>query len=138
MDWFGRGMALNRYDFETRLGYGLCLDWLDRPKEATKYFVQAKELNPNNARVQWKFAWHCMALRNYTLAKIWLERSLYWTPSPEAAAYLEVVNEKLAASSKPAPTTLSSCISSKPLKNGETPRSVISIKMLIRDTVLLQ
>ena len=75
-------MALNPYDYETRLGYGMCLDWLDRPKEATKYFVQALELNPNSARVQWKFAWHCAILRNYPLAKLWLERSLYWVPTP--------------------------------------------------------
>ena len=87
-------MALNPYDSETRLGYGLCLDWLDRPKEATRYFVQAMELRRNNARVQWKFAWHCMILRNYPLAKIWLERSLDVLPSPEAQGYLEVVKCK--------------------------------------------
>ena len=103
MAWFERGMALNPYDCETRLGYGLCLDWLDRPKEATKYFVQAKALNPNNARVQWKFAWHCAVLRNYSLAKLWLERSLFWEPTPEARAYLELVNEKLAEGVKASP-----------------------------------
>ena len=96
MRWFERGMVLNPYDFETRLGYGMCLDWLDRPKEATKYFVQALHLNPNGARVQWKFAWHCAILRNYPLAKVWLQRSLFWVPTPEAEAFLETVNEKIA------------------------------------------
>jgi hypothetical protein len=103
MEWFGRGMDLNPYDCETRLGYGLCLDWLDRPKEATWYFVQARELNPNNARVQWRYAWHCAVLRNYPLAKYWLERSLFWEPSPEARGYLEMVNEKLAEGAEASP-----------------------------------
>ena len=104
MSWFALGMALNPYDYETRLGYGQCLDWLDRPKEATRYFVQALHFVPNGAEVQWKFAWHCMILRNYNLAKPWLERSMYAAPSPEAAGYLEMVNEKLAEAARPAPT----------------------------------
>jgi tetratricopeptide (TPR) repeat protein len=96
MKWFERGMALNPYDAQTRLGYGMCLDWLDRPKEATRYFVQALELNRNDATVQWKFAWHCMALRNYSLAKLWLGRSVEILPSPEAEGYLEMANSKMA------------------------------------------
>jgi O-antigen ligase len=96
MQWFARGMALNRYDFETRLGYGMCLDWLDRPKEATWYFVQALELGRNDARVQWKYAWHCMVLRNYPLARIWLGRSVEIRPTQEAEGYLEMVKEKMA------------------------------------------
>jgi len=107
MGWFERGMALNPYDCETRLGYGLCLDWLDRPKEATKYFIQAKALNPNNARVQWKYAWHCAVIRNYSLAKLWLDRSLFWEPTPEAREYLEMVNEKLAEGVKASPARIS-------------------------------
>jgi O-antigen ligase len=96
MKWFARGMALNPYDFETRLGYGMCLDWLDRPKEATKYFLQALKLGWNDARVQWKFAWHCMILRNYTLADFWLMRSMEVRPTPEAEAYQQVVKAKIA------------------------------------------
>jgi len=103
LQWFQRGMALNPYDFENRLGCGMCLDWLDRPKEATRYFVQALLLNPNNSRVQWKFAWHCAVLRNYPLAKLWLERSLYWVPTPEAKSYLEMVNQKLAEGARGSP-----------------------------------
>ena len=103
MGWFERGMALNPYDFETRLGCGMCLDWLDRPKEATKYFVQALELYPNCASVQWRFAWHCSILRNYPLAKLWLERSLYWAPSREAKEYLKMVNEKMAEGVRTSP-----------------------------------
>ena len=103
MPWFARGMALNPYDFRTRLGYGQCLDWLDRPNEATWYFVQARQLYPNGAEVQWRFAWHCMILRNYPLARAWLERSMYAAPSPEAAGYLEMVDEKLAEAARPGP-----------------------------------
>ena len=95
MQWFARGMALNRYDFLAPLGYGMCLDWLDRPKEATRYFVQALELGRNDATVQWKFAWHCMTLRNYPMAQFWLWRSLEVHPSPEAEGYMEMVKSKL-------------------------------------------
>ena len=101
--WFQRGMVLNPYDFETRLGCGKCLDWLDRPNEATKFFVQALMLNPNNARVQWQFAWHCSILRNYPLAKLWLERSLYVVRTREAEDYLDMVNRKIAEESRPRP-----------------------------------
>ena len=88
MTWFERGMALNRYDYEMRLGYGMCLDWLDRPKEATKYFVQGLELFPNNARVQWKYAWHCSILGNYSLALVWLERSMEVAAQPGSRGIL--------------------------------------------------
>ena len=104
MACFERGMKLNPYDYETRLGYGMCLDWLDRPNEATRYFVQALELFPHSARVQWKFAWHCMILRNYSIARVWLERSMQIKPSPpEAEAYMEVVKEKLTGGAGPGP-----------------------------------
>jgi tetratricopeptide (TPR) repeat protein len=96
LQWFQRGQDLNPYNCQPPLGIGLCLDWLDRPHEATRYFLQALEVNPNNAVVQWKLAWHCMVLRNYPLARFWLERSLYWVRTPEALAYFEIVNEKLA------------------------------------------
>jgi O-antigen ligase len=101
--WFQRGMALNPYDYETRLGYGKCLDWLDRPKEATKFFVQALMLNPNNARVEWEFAWHCSILKNYPLAEHWLERSLSVVRTREAEEYLDMVKRKIAEESQPAP-----------------------------------
>jgi O-antigen ligase len=97
LPWFKRGMALNHYDCQTRLGYGLCLDWLDRPKEATKYFVEGLELYRNGPDVERKFGWHCMILRNYSLAKHWLERSMAAVPNPDAEGYLQIVNEKLAA-----------------------------------------
>jgi tetratricopeptide (TPR) repeat protein len=103
MKWFALGMALNPYDCQTRLGYGMCLDWLDRPKEATKYFVQALELSRNDATTQWKYAWHCMVLRNYSLAKIWLERSMAVLPSPEAEGYLAMVKEKMAQEPRASP-----------------------------------
>ena len=102
--WFQRGMALNPYDYETRLGYGLCLDWLDRPKEATKFFVQALMLSPNDARVEWKFAWHCSILKNYSLAQYWLERSLSVVRTPEAEEYLDMVKRKMAEESRPSPS----------------------------------
>jgi O-antigen ligase len=103
LPWFERAMALNRHDYLSPLGYGMCLDWLDRPGEATKYFVQGLELFRNSATVEWKFAWHCMILRNYSLAKAWLERSMLFAPSPEAAGYLEMVKERIAEGAQAGP-----------------------------------
>jgi hypothetical protein len=105
MQWFGRGMALNPYDYETRLGYGMCLDWLDRPKEATPYFVQGLELYRNSQEADWKFGWHCMICRNYSLAKWWLHNAMCVYPCPEAEAYMEIVNEKLAEAAQPNPAS---------------------------------
>jgi tetratricopeptide (TPR) repeat protein len=101
--WFGRGMALNRYDFRTRMGYGMCLDWLDRPKEATQYFVQGKALFPNGAEAQWKFAWHCSVLGNYSLAMLWLQRSMEVMPSPEAEGCLEMLKARMAEGVRASP-----------------------------------
>jgi O-antigen ligase len=96
LPWFQRAMELNRYDSESPLGYGFCLDWLDRPKEATKYFVQGLELYRNGARVEWQYAWHCEILGNYSLAQLWLNNSLSVLPSPEAEGYLEMLKKRMA------------------------------------------
>jgi O-antigen ligase len=97
MPWLERAMALNPYDYETWLSYGRCLDWLDRPKEATRYFVQGLELFPHSARAQWMFASHCLVLRNYSIAQFWLGLSMQVAPSPEAEGYLEMLKERMAA-----------------------------------------
>src|SRR5438105_637773 len=47
MEWFGRAMKLDRWDGYNCLGYGWCLDWLDRKEEAAPYFARAEELDPN-------------------------------------------------------------------------------------------
>jgi tetratricopeptide (TPR) repeat protein len=76
----------------------MCLDWLDRPQEASKYYVKGLELRPNNAIVYFYMGRHCMDLGNYPLAEYWLIMSeLVHPPSDQAEAYLKVVRERLAA-----------------------------------------
>jgi O-antigen ligase len=96
LPWFKRAMELNRYDYESPLSCGMCLDWLDRTKEATPYFVRGLELYRNGATVEWKFAWHCSILGNYSMTEAWLERSMQVLPSPEAEGYLKMVRERMA------------------------------------------
>ena len=38
MEWFDRSAKLNPFDNHPWLGYGWCLDWLDRHSEAEDYF----------------------------------------------------------------------------------------------------
>ena len=47
MDWFSLGMKLDPFDGYDDVGYGACLDWLDRHDEAAAYFSRAEALDPN-------------------------------------------------------------------------------------------
>ena len=64
MDWFEGGMPLNPFDPMLPIRYGMCLDWLNRSKEASPYFVQALELRPNNGVIYLYLGRHCMDLEN--------------------------------------------------------------------------
>jgi tetratricopeptide (TPR) repeat protein len=104
MKWFEGAMMLNPLDSWSPIRYGMCLDWLDRPNEASKYFVKALELMPNNAVIYFYMGWHCMDLENYPLAKRWFLTSLQMhPPSDQVAGYLEIVKERMAAGAKAAP-----------------------------------
>jgi O-antigen ligase len=104
MKWFEGAMNLNPLDAWSPMWYGMCLDWLDRPNEASAYFVRALELRPNNATVYFYMGWHCMDMGNYPLAGHWFEFALQMhPPSDQAAEYLQVVRDRMAAGAKEAP-----------------------------------
>ena len=46
MDWFSRGMKLNPYDGYNYMGYGMCLDWLERHDEAGNLFQPRRRARP--------------------------------------------------------------------------------------------
>jgi O-antigen ligase len=105
MLWYARSMALNpRYAY-TPIRYGMCLDWLDKPDEATPYFELANQLDPNSYLVAVYEGWHCVYLNDYAGAKRWLERSLNINandPDGRAKWYLDMVNRRIAdAARKP-------------------------------------
>jgi O-antigen ligase/Tfp pilus assembly protein PilF len=101
MKWLEGAMDLNPYAARALIGYGLCLDWLDRPKEAAAYFIRANELNPYNSVVSFFCGWHCVNVGNYPLAKHWFEACLGLPEhQKDAEGYLEMVNERLAQAAK--------------------------------------
>jgi tetratricopeptide (TPR) repeat protein/uncharacterized membrane protein len=102
MNWFEGAMIRNRFDSWSSMRYGMCLDWLDRSKEATVYFVKTLELRPNNAIVYFYLGRHAMEMGNYPLARLWL---LYaeWMhpPSTQADPYLKAVENRMATPNAP-------------------------------------
>jgi len=97
MEWFSRGMKLNRYDGYNYLSYGMCLDWLDRHDEAETYFNRADALDPNGYFVAANVGWHYVQAGDYAAARPWLQRSLklQWDDNPTARSYLDLVEQKL-------------------------------------------
>jgi O-antigen ligase/Tfp pilus assembly protein PilF len=47
MQWYSRALLANPLDHDAWTKYGICLDWLDRHREADAYFNQAIKLDPN-------------------------------------------------------------------------------------------
>jgi O-antigen ligase len=99
MEWYSRGMKLNPYDGNNFMGYGMCLDWLDRHDEAETYFNRADALDPNGYFVAANIGWHYVQAGDYAAARTWLQRSLtlQWDENPTARNYLDLVEQKLQA-----------------------------------------
>jgi O-antigen ligase len=98
MQWYERGMKLNPHDGYNYLGYGMCLDWLERYDEAGPYFNRADAHDPNGYFTAANVGWHYVQAGDYAAARSWLERSLrlYTPQNGVAASYLEISERKLA------------------------------------------
>jgi tetratricopeptide (TPR) repeat protein len=92
-------MKLDRWNGYNYLGYGLCLDWLERENESDPMFSRAEELDPNGYYTLAHIGMHYIALRDYAAAKAWFERSLKLEGSleanPVARTYFGIVQGKL-------------------------------------------
>ncbi len=97
MDWYSRGMKLNPYDGYNYLGYGKCLDWLDRHDEAEPYFSRAEALDPNGYYTVVNIGCHYIDAGDYPAARPWLERSirLETDTNPIGYSYWEIVQDRL-------------------------------------------
>jgi len=97
MEWYGAGMKLNPYDPRNHVGYGMCLDRLDRTSESEPFYDKADLLDPNGYFTAAHVGWHYVQVGNYAAAKVWLERSrrLQWKNNWVADTYLELVNQRL-------------------------------------------
>jgi O-antigen ligase len=97
MEWFARSAKLNPLDNHPWLGYGWCLDWLDRHAEAEDYFWKAERRDPNNYFNIFEIGLHYMESGDYSAAKPWFERSMRLQEDPikTAAPYLQIANTRL-------------------------------------------
>jgi len=114
MEWFARARKLNPWEGACDLGYGWCLDWLERSDESWPYFDRAEALDPNSYYTMAYIGLHYMNRGDYAAARPWMERSLdlaknvqVRTSVLDAAFYLDLINRNLAAAAtNEAPTTL--------------------------------
>ncbi|HWQ90153.1 MAG TPA: hypothetical protein VN673_00665, partial [Clostridia bacterium] len=97
LTWFQRGMDLNPWHSYNYLGYGWCLDWLQRHKESPAYFDRALQLDPNSYFVMNQVALHHVETGNYAAAQALFERSLHLESSDNATArnYLVLLNQRM-------------------------------------------
>ena len=97
MEWYTRGMQLDRYDGYNYLRYGMCLDWLGRSGEAWPYFSRAEALDPNGFYMVANIGWHYVQVEDYAAARAWLARSmqLHWQENVIGRSYLEICQRKL-------------------------------------------
>jgi len=97
LTWFDRSMKLNRYDSDSYLRYGMCLDRLGRHQDATPYFKRALEFDPNGYYTVAHQGWHYFEMGEYAAAKPWFERSLKLKPAENtiATTYLRIINQRL-------------------------------------------
>jgi O-antigen ligase len=97
MEWYARGMKLDRYDGYDYLRYGMCLDWLGRHAEAGPFFSQAEALDPNGYYMVANVGWHYVQVEDYAAARSWLARSmrLQWQENMIGRSYLEITERQL-------------------------------------------
>jgi O-antigen ligase len=98
MDWFSKGIALNPYEGNNYLYYGMCLHWLKRPIEASEYFKKGQAVDPASAFTYAMLGWHYFQLHQYEKAQQWFLKSIWKIPDNNdiARVYLKIVAQKLA------------------------------------------
>jgi O-antigen ligase len=97
MQWYQRGMKLDRFEGYNYLRTGMCLDWLGRGDESWPYYSKAEALDPNGYYTVAFIGWHFVQVRDYAAARAWLERSirLETDVNPISYAYWDEVESKL-------------------------------------------
>ncbi len=97
MQWYARARDLDRYDANSYLRQGMCLDWLDRHDQAAGFFSQAEALDPNGYYTVAIGGWHYVQIGDYAAARPWFERSLRLELHDNniARSYLDLVEQKL-------------------------------------------
>ncbi|MGA2174958.1 MAG: O-antigen ligase family protein [Verrucomicrobiota bacterium] len=81
IQWFDKAMQLNPFDALAPLRRGMCLDWIGQSQQASPFFDLAARRDPNDSYIATEVGRHYVALREYTMASWWFQRSLNlsWT-----------------------------------------------------------
>lgn len=97
MDWYGRAINLNRWDPFALIGYGQCLDWLERHDEALPYFQKAVALDPNFFHTRAMLAWHYFQAGDFAAAQEWNQKSIQmnWMSNVQALTYRPLIEREL-------------------------------------------
>jgi O-antigen ligase len=104
MEWYQRGLVLNRYDAYDNLYLGMCLDWISSSPDGSKessatYYERANTLDPNNYFITANTGWHYVQIGDFAAARTWFERSrrLEWIREDNQIAYdyLPIVESRL-------------------------------------------
>ena len=98
LDWYARARRDNPYDGYSWLRTGMCLDWLNRPREAAAAYRIAETLDPNGYFMVANIGWHYVQTGDYAAAMEWFNRSeKLGGDNPIARNYLAICEAKLAA-----------------------------------------
>lgn len=96
VEWFAKGMDANHFDARFPLRIGMCLDWIDRSKEASPYFDLAERLDTNNYYIALEVGRHFVSLGDYATAKTWVEKSVNLKRTPEVLATYDLLLRNMA------------------------------------------
>ena len=96
--WYARAIRLNPHDGYSFLRTGMCLDLLDRSREAEPAYRAAEARDPNGYYTLANIGWHYVQTGDYAAAQEWFNRSmkLDWN-NDIAKNYLAICQSKLAA-----------------------------------------
>ena len=96
--WYARAIRLNPHDGYSFLRTGMCLDLLDRSREAEPAYRAAETCDPNGYFMVANIGWHYVQIGNYAAAQEWFTRSLKLCDNNDIARnYLAICQSKLAA-----------------------------------------
>ena len=96
--WYARAIRLNPHDGYSFLRTGMCLDLLDRSREAEPAYRAAETRDPNGYYIVANIGWHYVQIGDYAAAQEWFTRSLKLCDDNDIARnYLVICQSKLAA-----------------------------------------
>ena len=96
MDWYALAIQNNPWFGYAFLRTGMCLDWLEQPAAAEKFYHEAERCDPNGYFMLANIGWHYIQTGDYAAGRQWFLRSLRLDANNAIARnYLEICDTKL-------------------------------------------